>query len=59
VGSKASGLESSGAHKASEGPGVYLHWGVGFQEPQQLLQGQGTQDCRQQEPWGLLAGANY
>jgi hypothetical protein len=30
---------------------------MGFWETQQLLQAQGTQAFRQQEPWVLLAGA--
>jgi hypothetical protein len=35
---------------------VYLSWGVGFQEPWQLLRTWGTQACRQWEPWGVLPG---
>jgi hypothetical protein len=39
-----------------KGPGVYLSLGMGFQEPQQLLQSWEKKVCRQWEFWGLLAG---
>jgi hypothetical protein len=43
----------------SRGPGVYLCWGVIFQEPWQLLQAWGNQACGPQEFWGLLARCHF
>jgi hypothetical protein len=37
------------------GPGIYLCWDVGFQEPWQLLQAWENQAFRQQAFWGLLS----
>jgi hypothetical protein len=33
----------------SRGPGVYLLWGISFQEPQQLLHVQENKACKKQE----------
>jgi hypothetical protein len=41
--------------QGNRGPGVYLCWAVGFQEPAKLLQSQENQVFWQQEFWGLLA----
>jgi hypothetical protein len=42
-------------HKAAEALLVYLHWGLGFQEPWQLGQVQENKACEQQEFGGLIS----